>query len=249
MNTPKDQQSQHNENECLDTWIYLAESVDLAKQQSNLGEYEQRGMRGGLRLAYDKRVVPPLSLWKSTPMPNEFSDITSQTSPSTPISETTTPHQENSTSLQWDFRVQAHQTQEAKQDYLIQPPHSGERDKKYYSKPNPSSVLWNSLKDLSDEEGELFLPPCIWQDTVLKLKQSRRRSLEQDTKDSDCSSFPTLTSNECSTSRPAGQVKCEKWFKDKGLIPSGSQLGTKAIAQVMGFPSNWFEVLSAASRK
>jgi hypothetical protein len=55
---------------------------------------------------------------------------------------------------------------------------------------------------------------------------------------------PPLTSNAGSTSRPAGQNKCEKWFKDNGLIKNGSQLGTKAIAQVMGFPSNWFEGLT-----
>ena len=87
MNTPKDQQSQAQENECSDTWIYLAESEASAWQPSNLGEYEQRGMRGGLRLAVRRRVVPPLSLWKSTPMPNESSDTTSQISPSIQISE------------------------------------------------------------------------------------------------------------------------------------------------------------------
>ena len=226
MNTPKDQQSQAQENECLDIWTYLAESEDLAWQPSNLGEYKQ------------------LSLWKSTPMHSEFSDITSQVSPSIQTSETTTQSQENLTSLQWDGRVQAHQTQEIKQDSNIQPHHSGEKDLDVSLKLNPSSVLWNNLKALSDEDLELFLPASIWQDTVLRLKQSRRESLGQDTRDDEFLSFPTLTSNECSTSRPAGQTKCEKWFKDKGLIPSGYQLGTRAIANIMGFPSNWFEVLS-----
>ena len=65
MNTPKNKQSQAQENECSDIWIYLAESEDSAWQPSNLGEYKQ------------------LSLWKLTPMPNEFSDITSQEYPST----------------------------------------------------------------------------------------------------------------------------------------------------------------------
>jgi hypothetical protein len=68
--------------------------------------------------------------------------------------------------------------------------------------------------------------------------------LELSTKDSDCLLFPTLTSNECYTSRPAGQTKCERWFKDKGLIAPGYQLGRRAIALAMGFPSDWFEVLS-----
>ena len=61
---------------------------------------------------------------------------------------------------------------------------------------------------------------------------------------SDYLSFPTLTSNVSSTSRPAGQTKCDRWFKDNGLIPSGSQLGTRAIALTMGFPSSWFEGLT-----
>ncbi len=226
MNTPKDKQSQNHENECLDTWICSQDVQDSPWQQSNLGEYEQ------------------LSLWKSTPMPNEFSDTTSQISPSTQTSETTIQNQENSTSLQWDFPVRVHQTQEAKQDLNIQLPHSGEKDLDVSLKLNPNSVLWNSLKDLSDEDLELFLPPSIWQDTLLKLKQSRQQALVLGNRGTDCLSFPTLTSNECSTSRPAGQTKCEKWFKDNGLIPSGYQLGTRAMAQMMGFPSNWFEGLT-----
>jgi hypothetical protein len=91
------------------------------------------------------------------------------------------------------------------------------------------------------------LADSLWQDTVLKLKQSRQQSLGRVIKDEGFLSFPTLTSNENSTTRPAGQTKCEKWFKDNGLIPSGSQLGTKAIASMMGFPSNWFTQLSGAS--
>jgi hypothetical protein len=74
---------------------------------------------------------------------------------------------------------------------------------------------------------------------------SRQQSLGLDTRDSDYLSFPTLTSGQTSSkTRPAGQTKCEKWFKDNGLIPNGSQLGTQAIALTMGFPFNWFVGLS-----
>ena len=74
---------------------------------------------------------------------------------------------------------------------------------------------------------------------------SRQQSLGRVIKDSDYLSFPTLTSGQTSSkTRPAGQTKCEKWFKDKGLIPNGSQLGTQAIALTMGFPFNWFVGLS-----
>ncbi len=138
------------------------------------------------------------------------------------------------------------------------------------------------LKELSDEDFELFLADSTWQDTVGRLELlhkshkpwlsegkrlflrsfslgpfpfpltsarsllslSRRRALEGGTRDSDCLLFPTPTSNECSTSRPAGQTKCEKWFKDKGLIAPGYQLSAEAMALIMGFPPNWFDCLN-----
>ncbi len=217
---------------CLDTSTCSQELEASAWRAINLGEYEQ------------------LNLLKSTPTHKQSCVRTSQISPSTQISETTTQSQESLKLSQWDGRVREHQMQGLSKDSNIQLPHSGEKDLDALSKLDPSSVLWNSLKELSDGDLELFLPPSIWQDTVLKLKQSRRESLGLDTKDSECLSFPTLTSGQTSTKmRPAGQTKCEKWFKDKGLIPSGSQLGTKAMALTMGFPSNWFEVLSQENSK
>ena len=136
-----------------------------------------------------------------------------------------------------------------------------------YRSSTPLLYYRTAVTELSDEDFELFLGDLVWQDTLGKLKQSRRESLGRVIKGSDYlstrrldmllnqkhppPSFPTLTSNAGSTSRPAGQNKCEKWFKDKGLIPSGSQLGTKAmptasfaIALTMGFPSGWFEGLA-----
>jgi hypothetical protein len=225
MNTPEDKQSK--ENECLDTWISFQGAEDLVWQPSNLGEYRQ------------------LSLWKSTPTLNSSLNITSQEFQFTPTSETTTQSQENSICYQLDFLAQVHQTQENELDYLTQNQHFGERELEYCSKLNPNSVLSNSLKELSDKDFELFLADSLWQDTLGKLSLSRQQALGRVIKDSDCLSFPTLTSGQTnSKTRPAGQTKCEKWFKDNGLIPNGSQLGTKAIALTMGFPSNWFEDLT-----
>ena len=98
--------------------------------------------------------------------------------------------------------------------------------------------------ELSDEDFELFLADSVWQDTVLRLKLSQQQDSEQVTEEGDYLSFPTLTSNVSSTSRPAGQTKCEKWFKDNGLIQPGYQLGAQAIAMIMGFPMDWFDCLS-----
>ena len=212
---------------CSDTSISSQELEDSASQPNSLGEYEQ------------------LSLLKLTPTHSQSCDRTSQEHQFIQTSETTTQNQENLKSLVVDFPAQAHRTQELEQDSNIQHPRSGEKVSDALSKLNPNSVFLNNLKEFSDEDLELFLPPYIWQDTVSRLKQSRQQSLEQDTRDLDCLSFPTLTSGQTSTKkRPAGQTKCEKWFKDKGLVPNGSQLGTCAIASIMGYPSDWFEVLT-----
>jgi hypothetical protein len=214
-------------NQCLDTWISFQAVEDLPSQPVPLEEYEQ------------------LSLWKSTPTLNSSCDRTSQEFQFTPISEITTQNQENSIFYRWDSPVWGQVMQELEQDYLTQNQHFGEKDLDALLKLNPSSVLSNSLKELSDEDFELFLGDLVWQDTLGRLAMSRQQSLGRVIKDLDYLSFPTLTSGaRGTTSRPAGQTKCEKWFKDNGLIPNGSQLGTKAIALTMGFPFNWFVGLS-----
>jgi hypothetical protein len=214
-----------NEELCSPISTFLAESPDSLGQPNNSEEYEQ------------------LNLLKLIPTHSSSSDTTSQEYQSTQISETITPDGDNSTSLPAGFPVQAQVTQESEPDYLTQNQPFGEKELEYYSKLDPDSVLLSNLKELSDEDFELFLADSTWQDTLSRLKQSRRRALELSTKDSDCLSFPTPTSNECSTSRPAGQTKCERWFKDKGLIAPGYQLGRRAIALIMGFPSDWFDPL------
>jgi hypothetical protein len=125
----------------------------------------------------------------------------------------------------------------------IQP--SGEKESAASLSAVPDSLFLNNLKEWSDADFEPYLADCEWQDTLTKLKLSRRRSLARVTPDPDCLSFPTLTSGARSlTSRPAGQTKCEKWFKDKGLIPPGYQLSAQAMALMMGFPEDWFDCLS-----
>jgi hypothetical protein len=214
-------------NQCLDTWISFQAVEDLPSQPVPLEEYKQ------------------LSLWKSTPMRETSCDRTSQESQFTPISETTSQNQESLTSLPVVSPVQAQVMQELEQDYLTQSQHFGEKELDVLSRLNPVSVLSNNLKELSDEDFELFLADSIWQDTITRLKQSRQQSLERVIKDEGYLSFPTLTSGQTSSKmRPAGQTKCEKWFKDNGLIPNGSQLSAQAIASLMNFPTDWFSPLS-----
>ena len=129
-------------------------------------------------------------------------------------------------------------------------------------------LSWCAFPSCGNRSGVApLLADSLWQDTLGKLAMCRQQSLGRVIKDLDCSYFPTLTSNVSTTSAnlrfaqiqriwekqsfSAGQTKCEKWFKDNGLIKSGYQLGTQAmptasfaIAQTMGFPSSWFEGLT-----
>ena len=220
------QKNDNTDTKCSDTWISLAESEASALQQNSLEESRQ------------------LSLWRSTPTLKQSCDRNSQEYQFTQTSETTTQNLESLTLSQWDSPALAHPTQELERDSNIQLHLFGERDLDALSKLNPASVLSNNLKELSNEDFELFLADSLWQDTLGKLAMCRQQSLARVIKGSGCLSFPTLTSNVSSTSRPAGQTKCEKWFKDNGLIKNGYQLGTQAIALTMGFPSSWFEDLS-----
>ena len=200
---------------------------DSPWQPSKLGEYRQ------------------LSLWKSTETPNRSYEPTSPISPSTSTSETTIPKGENLTSSPWDSPAPEPATPVTAVDSSTQPQPCGEKVSAVSSSVVPDSVLLNNLKGLSDEDFEPFWEDWQWQDTLLKLKSSRRRSSERGTADEDCCLFPTLTSGaQGLNSRPAGQTKCEKWFKDKGLIPPGSQLSAQAMALMMGFPESWLDCLS-----
>jgi hypothetical protein len=212
---------------CLDTSISSVALEDSPWQRSNLGEYKQ------------------LSLLKSTPTLKQSCDRTSQEYQFTLISETISLIMESLILLPADSPVLAQVMQELEQVLSIPPQLYGKKVLESSRRRNPNSWWLNNQQEFSNEDYELFLEDSEWQDIKAKLKLSRRVSLEQDTKDSDYLSFPTLTSGQTSTTmRPAGQTKCEKWFRNKGLIPSGSQLGSEAIATIMGFPPNWFDCLS-----
>ncbi len=139
---------------------------------------------------------------------------------------------------------------ETEKDLKENPAASGGNNSESSELSDQPSLLLSSLQELSTEDLDKYLPLSQWQAIKASLKSSRRRSLARDTSDRDCLLFPTLTSGaSTSNSRPAGQTKCEKWWRDKGLIPSGSQLGTCALASIMGFPSDWFKGLTKCYSK
>ena len=212
---------------CSDISTSSVASPDSPWQQDNLEEYEQ------------------LNLWKSTPTRSPCCERTSQTSPSTQTSETTTQDEESSISLQWDFPVLERVTPESEKDSSTQTQPCGEKDSAVSVKDDPGLSLWNSLKDLSNEDFAQRLEDSEWQAIAGTLRSSdRQRKSELCTKEPGFLSCPTLNSCSSPSSRPAGQTKCEKWFKDNGLIRTGYQLSAPAMAKLMGFPEDWFQALS-----
>jgi hypothetical protein len=215
---------------CSDTWIY---SPELGDSPSLLPEWAESAPSNSSKLTQTRKPS---------------CDRIIQTSPSTPISEAIPQEQENSTSLPAASLAPERPTPEPDKDSNIQNQPYGEKELDVSSNVSPNSALSNNLKELSDEDLERYLEPCEWQDITSSLKSSRQRCSELATKGTDYLLFPTLTACSGQTNRPAGQTRCEKWWRDKGLIASGWQLGTGAIALILGFPSDWFDILKKSNQ-
>jgi hypothetical protein len=109
----------------------------------------------------------------------------------------------------------------------------------------PNSLSPNSLLELSNRDFEQYLADSEWSAIQQNLQSLEHQSLARVTKEPEYLSYPTLTSGDRSfKSRPVGTTKCEKWFKDNGLIPPGSQLNAQAMALIMGFPEDYLTPLS-----
>ena len=219
-------QSNGNEPKCLEC---LTNSPELGEQQ----------------LLETASASKQHNLSKSTPTLVPFSEATGPISQFTGISEPTAPNQETTTSTGFHSPAQAHQMLELEQDLITQNQPYGEKDCGASALPNPGSLLWNSLKDLSIEDFEQSLDRYEWRAIALKIFSSyRQRKQERCTNETGFLSCPTLTSCSSKSSRSAGGTKCEKWWKDNGLVPAGSQLSAPAIALLMGYPEDWFQALS-----
>jgi hypothetical protein len=215
---------------CSDTWTC---SVELGDSPSLLPEWAESA---------------PSNSSKLTQTRNQFCDRIIQTSPSIPISEATPQEQENSTSSPAVSPALARPMPEPGKDSNTQNQPYGEKASDVSSNVSPNSALSNNLKELSDEDLERYLEPWQWQDITSSLKSSRQLCSELATKGADYLLFPTLTACSGQTNRPAGQTRCESWWRQKGLIASGWQLGTGAIALILGFPSDWFDILKKSNQ-
>ena len=136
--------------------------------------------------------------------------------------------------------VQAPVSQGNEPDLPIQNQLSGES-------PSGSSVLlsqglwlWNSLKDLSDEDFALGLEQCEWLDTLASLQSCyQRRKLERPKGESGYLLCPTPTASDPKGDnkyRQAGGSKFGTWCRNHGLVNGDSQvLNAEKVESVQGF--------------
>jgi hypothetical protein len=153
-------------------------------------------------------------------------------------------HQQESISLLADSPAQEPQTQEPKQDYYIQSLLSGLNISELSTKDGPASLSSKTQLQLLITHCEQYLEDSEWSDIVGTIHKSYKLlSLEVPKNGSDYLSLDTLTSNKGVKSRSSGQSKCEKWFRDKGLLLDTQCLSPQMMAVLFGFPMEWTKCL------
>lgn len=153
-------------------------------------------------------------------------------------------HQQESTYLQEDFPVQEPQTLEPNQDSCIQSLLSGLNISELSTKDDPDSLSLRTPPQLSITDYEQYLEESEWLDIVGTIRKSYKQLSSEVPKNAkDCLSLPTLTTNKGVTSRSSGQSKCEKWFRDKGLLQDTQCLSPQMMAALFGFPTEWTKCL------
>jgi len=218
----------HNEeNQCLDIADYSPELVDLS-EQPKLSEES-----------------PPSNLLRLTPQLNESYSISSQELPSTQTSGITTQPQENLISLPAGGPATTPALQEIELELMEDSQSSGGKCSELSVLSDQNLLSWNNLKDLSSEDFAQCLEDSEWLDIYAGIYNSyQQRNSERRISATDYLSCPTPTSSDGKKSRPAGVTKYEQWFKDKGIVPTGSQLSAQAMSLLLGFPVDWMNALS-----
>jgi hypothetical protein len=154
------------------------------------------------------------------------------------------PHQQELISTQGDSPAQEPPTQEPKQDSYIQSLLSGLNISELSTKDDPDSLSSKTQLQLLVTHCEQYLEDSEWSDIVGTIHRSYKLlSSEVPKNGSDCLSLPTLTTNKGVKSRSSGQSKCEKWFRDKGLLLDTQCLSPQMMAVLFGFPMEWTKCL------
>jgi hypothetical protein len=186
----------------------------------------------------------PSSL-KLTQMRSLSFPITSQTFPYIETSETITVDEESLTSSGIHSLAQIRQLQETKLESTENIAACGLK-------------LCESLKNAIQPSSSLRIPQdysiAEWMKcfggfpkagTMQNGRLSQQPHLERHTVENGYLLSPTPNaSSGTERSRPAGQTKCEKWFKDNGLLKDSQCLNQEIMALLQGFPMDWTQCLS-----
>jgi len=186
----------------------------------------------------------PNSSLKLVEMPKPSCDRIGEISQSTQTSETTTVPRDNLIYLQSVSHVQAQVSQEEGKVLTTKLPPSGLRLLDSSVKESQASLLLKTLKGLSLKDYEQCLEDSEWLAIRGTIQKSYRQShLAHPIEGKEFLSLPTLNASSAAKSRAAGQVRCELWFRQNGLLRDSQCLSPQIMALLLGFPQDWTECL------
>lgn len=211
--------------ECLDTSTFSPELGDLPLPQNEPEELTQ-----------------PSSL-KMTQMPSESLEATGDISPSTQTSDPT--NQNKNLMLPPSASpAQIHPSLEIEKESMENLALSGLKPCESSMNASPDLSLSKTPQDYSIEEWEQSFKAYPKAGIFANGRLFPQQPLERPIAEKGYLSLPTLTSGDKTpNSRPAGQTKCEIWFRKKGLLADSQCLSPQMMALLQGFPKDWTKCL------
>jgi hypothetical protein len=210
---------------CLPISTYSPESEDLPSPPMKWGELKQS------------------NLSKSTSMPSQFCDRTTPASQFTATSKTTNVLGVTSISSRQDSPVLEQASPAQERDSITNNQISGLKLCELFELADPSSLSSKTLQACSVEVWMESFGDFPKAGTMRNGKLSQQPHLKPPTVENDYLSLPTPNASSGANSRPAGQTKCETWFRSNGLLADSQCLSPQIMAQLLGFPMDWTRCL------
>lgn len=222
-------------------WEKLLHTADFSPESEDLKKPS----------ALQEEGLLPNNSSKSTQTHSKFSETNIPESPSTQTLETTTAHMGNSTFSQSPSPAQEHPMPEPEPDSNTPLAAFGLKPCDASEKESQDLLSSSNQKELSIKDYEQCLEDCEWQDIRDGIYNSfRLRKLELATTGTESLLLPTPTAQSpTGSSRPAGQTKLEKWFRDNGLLQTSQCLSGEVMELLMGFPLGWTSALLESKKE
>jgi len=222
--------------------MYLEKYLPLEPPCSDILIYSQESE--ALRLPQKISEEYALSnLSKSIPMPKQCCDRTTQISQFTQTSEIIPVQKGTSILSPQDSLVPTPQLQETEQELRGSIVHSGLKPCELLENATQLSLLSKTQQGYSIAEWEQSLAAYPKAGMMRSGKLSVLPKLERPIKEKGFLSLPTPTACSGAANRPAGQTKCEVWFRQNGLLTNSQCLSPQMMASLQGFPKDWTKCL------